>query len=66
MMMSTIFILMLLVTEPVYSSILSVSSIKACINDGSGELLKQLKTGEPCNKKLVVAMTVQANEVRIL
>lgn len=43
------------------ASITAVSSIKECINDGSGEILRP--NGTACRKKLVVAMTVQANEV---
>ncbi len=46
----------------VLCSIVSVSSIKQCINDGSGEILKQ-PNGTSCTKKLVVAMTVEGNEV---
>ena len=45
----------------VQASITAVSSIKACVNDGSGKILQ--KNGTACNKKLVVAMTVQGNEV---
>ena len=43
------------------ASITAVSSIKECINDGSGEILRP--NGTACRKKLVVTMTVQANEV---
>ena len=46
----------------VFSSTISVSSIKACTIDGSGKILKQ-SNGTSCQKKLVVAMTVEANEV---
>ena len=55
-------ILLALCYSSVFCSIASVSSIKACINDGSGEILKQ-KNGTSCRKQLVVAMTVEANEV---
>lgn len=39
----------------------AVSTIKECINDGSGDL--RAKNGSTCGKRLIVAMTVEANEV---
>ena len=41
----------------------AVSTIKECIDDGSGNLLA--KNGSACGKRLIVAMTVEADEVKI-
>lgn len=47
-----------------FAFLTAVSNIKECINDGTGKLLA--KNGSICNKKLIVAMTVQADEVSAL
>jgi hypothetical protein len=44
----------------VAATITASSSIRRCINDGSGELFQA--NGSACNKKLVVSMTLHANE----
>ena len=43
------------------ASILAKTTISECVNHGTPELLNHKK--EPCETKLIVALTVQANEV---
>ena len=54
-------LLLLLTLSLSRGSITAVSSINRCVNDGSGEILQP--NGTACTKKLVVALTVLANEV---